>query len=58
MFVTIAYFRIFVQCFVRVEKNVKKYEYKMIFVIFVILNRGVPCLKIFNGAEILAIFLF
>ena len=45
MFVSIVSVRIFVSCFVRVEKNVKKYENLMIFVIFVIFNRGVPCLK-------------
>ena len=43
MFVSIVSVRIFVSCFVRVEKNVKKYENLMIFVIFVIFNRGVLC---------------
>ena len=40
--------RIFVSCFVGVKKNVKKYENFMIFVIFVIFNWGVPCLKNFQ----------
>ena len=43
MFVAIVSVRIFVSCFVEVEKNVKKYEKLMIFVIFVNLNLGVLC---------------
>ena len=43
MFVTGVSVSIFVSCFVRVEKNVKKYENLMILVIYVIFNRGVLC---------------
>ena len=46
MLVSIVSVRFFVSCFVRVEKNVRKYENLMIFVYFVIFNRGVPCVKI------------
>ena len=42
-FVTVVSLCIFVSCFVRVEKNVKKYGILMTFVRFVIFNRGVLC---------------
>ena len=43
MFVTIVSARVFVSCFVRVEKNIKKYENLIIFLIFTTFNRGVLC---------------
>jgi len=54
MFVRIDPVCIFVSCFVRVEKKVKKHENLMIFVIFVIFNRSVLCQDIGKWAEILA----
>ena len=45
MFVSIVSLRISIAYFVGAEKNVKKYENFMIFVNFVIFNRGVPSLK-------------
>ena len=43
MFVTIFSVRTFVSCFVRVEKNAKKYENFMNLVIYVIFSRSVLC---------------
>ena len=43
MFVVIFSVLILVSCFVKVEKNVKKYENLMFFVFFAIYNRDVLC---------------
>ena len=48
MFVTIVSVRTFVSCLVDLEKKVKRYGNLMTLVIFVIFNRGVPCLKNFQ----------